>query len=295
MEQQPNIAIFIDAENIDGKCAQFVFETALAQGTVLFKRIYADWRREHLANWESAISNYSIKAMQCFAFAKGKNSSDMLMVTDILEILYEKKIDIFAIVSSDSDFTNVVQKLRESGKKVLGFGKKANSATSYINSFNEFFYIDNDSGADDGESAGANSPKPIRSAIIHNIEGIAARIIDERGRAEYSLVRDEIVKIYPNFVPRNYGYTSFRALLRDGFLPHVSEKYEESVAADGFSYYLQKKVAEKSAAKPATKKSSAKNGATTSGAAKSSGAKTASAKTSAKASGATTKSAKTAK
>ncbi|ENA0005157.1 NYN domain-containing protein, partial [Campylobacter jejuni] len=141
--ENKSIAIFIDAENIPAKYAKSIFDIASDYGEVIIKRIYGDWTQKNIQGWREQIAEYSLIAMQQFNFAANKNSSDMYLITEIMSIFYEKNIDIFVIVSSDSDYTSLIQKLRENKKQVIGMGLEK-SIKSYINAFSEFFYLDKD-------------------------------------------------------------------------------------------------------------------------------------------------------
>ncbi|EOI0252873.1 NYN domain-containing protein, partial [Campylobacter jejuni] len=111
--ENKSIAIFIDAENIPAKYAKSIFDIASDYGEIIIKRIYGDWTQKNIQGWREQIAEYSLIAMQQFNFAANKNSSDMYLITEIMSIFYEKNIDIFVIVSSDSDYTSLIQKLRE--------------------------------------------------------------------------------------------------------------------------------------------------------------------------------------
>lgn len=134
------VALFIDAENINASYAKFVFDNASVYGKIPIKRIYADWENGSNKQWKDAIAKYSIKAIQCPCFVSKKNSSDMFLMADALEALYETNIQTFIIVSSDSDYLPLVQKLKEKGKKTLGFGTQK-TIQPYVNSFDKFIYF----------------------------------------------------------------------------------------------------------------------------------------------------------
>jgi len=212
--ENKKIALFIDAENISPQYAKLIFDTASNYGEILIKRIYADWTNTHLKKWKNVVGEYSIQAIQCFAFSSYKNSSDMYLITDVLEVLYEKKIDIFIIASSDSDYTSLIQKLRENDKQTLGFGKRQ-SLKSYVNSFNEFVYLD--------AKFGKELEKELKKDLILVIESL----IETKGRAEYAQINMDIKRKYSDFIPKNYDCPNFRTLIREKFLSKIN-KYKES-------------------------------------------------------------------
>lgn len=227
-DNNTKIALFIDAENIGANYAKFIFDEALKYGEISIKRIYGDWTKPQLKKWKEAIEEHSIKAMQCFSFASGKNSSDMFLITDVLEILYEKDIQIFIIISSDSDYSPLVQKLREKDKRTLGFGMRRTSIKSYVNSFDEFVYLDQEQ----------KQSKTLEKELERYLIDIIDKLIEIKGKAEYAQIGIEIKRKYPDFLPQNYGCHNFRTLIKNKFLSK-SSKYEEN--NEKKSFYLQYK------------------------------------------------------
>lgn len=220
-----SIAIFIDAENIPAKYAKNIFDIASDYGEIIIKRIYGDWTKENIQGWKKEIEEYSIIAMQQFNFTANKNASDMYLITEVMSIFYEKDIDIFVIVSSDSDYTKLIQKLRENKKQVLGMGLKQ-AVKSYVNSFSEFFYLDKDEYKENA----------ITKEHINDLINITEQLIEERARAEYAQIRMSMSRKHPNFNPQNFGFKNFRALIQY-LLPkmrHFKEANEKNI------YFLEK-------------------------------------------------------
>ncbi|MBK1963632.1 NYN domain-containing protein [Campylobacter novaezeelandiae] len=225
--ENKSVAVFIDAENIPEKYADDIFNIASNYGELVIKRIYADWTKESVQNWKKKVGDHSIIAMQQFNFRAQKNSSDMYLITEILSFFYEKDIDIFIIVSSDSDYTSLIQKLRENKKQVIGIGLKQ-SIKSYVNAFNEFFYLDKDKNKDQN-----TLDKNDLKVLINIIE----QLIEEKTRAEYAQIRMNMNRKYSDFNPQNYGFKNFRALMQH-FLPRM-EKFKEEREKN--IYFLVKK------------------------------------------------------
>ncbi len=225
--ENKSIAIFIDAENIPAKYAKSIFDIASDYGEVIIKRIYGDWTQKNIQGWREQIAEYSLIAMQQFNFAANKNSSDMYLITEIMSIFYEKNIDIFVIVSSDSDYTSLIQKLRENKKQVIGMGLEK-SIKSYVNAFSEFFYLDKD----ESKKEDILSKDYLRALI-----NITEQLIDEKGRAEYAQIRTNMNRKYSDFHPQNYGFKNFCALIQK-FLPKM-KKFEEEREKN--IYFLVKK------------------------------------------------------
>ncbi|TKX33833.1 NYN domain-containing protein [Campylobacter taeniopygiae] len=231
--ENKSIAIFIDAENIPAKYAKSIFDIASDYGEIIIKRIYGDWTQKNIQNWKEQIAQYSLIAMQQFNFAANKNSSDMYLITEIISVFYEKNIDIFVIVSSDSDYTSLIQKLRENKKQVIGMGLEK-SIQSYVNAFSEFFYLDQDE---------RKKKTVLSNDYLKTLINITEQLIDEKGRAEYAQIRTNMNRKYSDFNPQNYGFKNFRALIQK-FLSKMKkfkEKREKNiyflVAKDDESYY----------------------------------------------------------
>ena len=118
------LAVLIDADNISAKVAKDVFEELAGYGTLTVKRAYGDWTTSQLHGWKEQLHAYAIAPMQQFGYTVGKNSTDSALIIDAMDLLYAGHLDGFVIVSSDSDFTRLATRLRESGKTVYGVGAK---------------------------------------------------------------------------------------------------------------------------------------------------------------------------
>ena len=134
-------AILIDADNVSEKYVQIVLDEVANFGVATYKRIYGDWTTPRLASWKTCLLDNSITPMQQYSYTYGKNSTDSAMIIDAMDILYSGHVDGFAIVSSDSDFTRLVMRLRESGMQVVGMGEQK-TPKPFISACNQFKYLD---------------------------------------------------------------------------------------------------------------------------------------------------------
>ena len=116
-------ALLIDAENISAKYIKPILTELSKYGNITYKRIYGDWTSTQHSSWKDELLKNSILPIQQFSYTQGKNATDSAMIIDAMDILYTKELDGFCIVSSDSDFTRLVSRLRESGKMVIGMGE----------------------------------------------------------------------------------------------------------------------------------------------------------------------------
>ena len=134
-------AILIDADNVSEKYIKIILDEVANAGTATYKRIYGDWTSPRLASWKSCLLDHSIIPMQQYSYTYGKNATDSAMIIDAMDILYSGTVDGFAIVSSDSDFTRLVARLRESGMQVIGMGEQK-TPKPFISACNQFKYLD---------------------------------------------------------------------------------------------------------------------------------------------------------
>ena len=122
--QDTRLAVLIDADNIPYSNIKGMMEEIAKYGTPTFKSIYGDWTKPTLTGWKGAVLENAITPVQQYSYTTGKNATDSAMIIDAMDILYSEKVDGFCIVSSDSDFTRLATRLRESGMLVIGLGEK---------------------------------------------------------------------------------------------------------------------------------------------------------------------------
>ena len=134
-------AILIDADNVSEKYIRVILDEVANSGVATYKRIYGDWTSSRLASWKACLLDNSITPMQQYSYTTGKNATDSAMIIDAMDILYSGNVDGFAIVSSDSDFTRLVARLRESGMQVIGMGEQK-TPKPFISACNQFKYLD---------------------------------------------------------------------------------------------------------------------------------------------------------
>lgn len=141
MEKEMKLAVLIDAENIASKYIEVILREANALGNIVYKRIYGNWTAPQMASWKDVILDNAIQPIQQYNNTSGKNSSDSSLIIDAMDLLYLGTLDGFCIVSSDSDFTRLATRLRESEMFVLGMGEKK-TPRSFISACNKFSYLD---------------------------------------------------------------------------------------------------------------------------------------------------------
>lgn len=241
MKENKRVALFIDAENVSAKYADRLLQESASYGDVIVKRVFADWSSPNVVNWKGVVGRHSLIAEQQFSAVKGKNSGDISLIINAMVVLFEKDIDVFCLASSDSDFTRLVQELREREKTVVGFGLKQ-TAQAFVNAFSEFIYLDSEP-----EKEGERSEKQQVTATSKQVAylddnrknalvGIIEKLVEEDGWALLARIATEMKNKYSDFVPKNYNCRSLKELLVK-IMPEIGN-YEIGTATDGTTMFV---------------------------------------------------------
>lgn len=218
------LAVIIDADNVPSENVKAMMEEIAKYGVPTFKRIYGDWTKPNLARWKNVLLENAITPIQQYGYTTGKNSTDSAMIIDAMDILYTSKVDGFCIVSSDSDFTKLATRLRESGMKVFGFGEKK-TPYPFIVACDKFIYLEilkSSSTADTAEKQKPKATKDTKQDTVQQIDKKIVRLIattvndiaDEDGWAFLGDVGNLLIKKKPDFDPRNYGFDKLTPLIK---------------------------------------------------------------------------------
>jgi uncharacterized LabA/DUF88 family protein len=223
-ENAVRLAVLIDADNAQASIAEKLLAEVAKYGTAHVKRAYGDWTAPNLRGWKDQLLAQSIQPIQQFAYTTGKNATDAAMVIDAMDLLYSGRFDGFCIVSSDSDFTRLAARLRESGMTVYGFGERK-TPNPFIAACDKFVYIENLRFIDEGapDSPGAKEAKP-KAATATQLKGDTALVSllrnavegasDEDGWAPLSSVGNIVTNQRPDFDSRSYGYGKLSDLIK---------------------------------------------------------------------------------
>jgi len=208
------LAVLIDAENVQPSIAPYILAEIAKYGVASVKRIYGDWTGPHLNGWKDSLLTHSIQPIQQFRYTTGKNSSDSALIIDAMDLLYTEKFDGFCLISSDSDFTRLAARIRESGLVVYGFGEKK-TPKALVSACDKFIYTEilqenTDEQKESRKASRANTKDDkLKTLLTIAVEDSG----DEYGWANLGAVGSEINKYSPDFDPRNYGYKKLRDLL----------------------------------------------------------------------------------
>lgn len=230
---QSTVALFIDADNAPAKKIEFIINELASYGAVMVRKIYGNWKGDRLKGWEEVLLDYAIAPVQQFDYTKGKNATDMAMTIDVMDLLFQGKIDVFSIVSSDSDFTPLVMRIKMEGKQVVGFGEHK-TPKSLVAACNKFLFLDSATEIVNGCEESAQ-PTGIRKKTANELKGDTALMnllrdavlhsCDEDGWAPLSRIGN-IISNQSSFDSKNYGYTKLGDLVRaiDIFETKLSNK-----------------------------------------------------------------------
>lgn len=205
------IALLIDAENTSVRYLDTIMKEVKQYGDTTFQRMYGDFSNTMMSEWTQKALEYAIVPIHQNIYKTGKNAADIMLVIDAMDIMFQDNVDGFCIVSSDSDFTRLANRLRESGKLVVGMGKTSASKT-FISACNEYKFLDR---LIEDENEIVDEKNAITP--INEVKAAINRIVQAaESKGEYANLgstKSNILRQFPDFDERNYGYTLFRKLV----------------------------------------------------------------------------------
>ncbi|HYC69548.1 NYN domain-containing protein [Brevundimonas sp.] len=249
-DRAPRLAVLIDAENASPKIAEALFTEIATLGEASARRIYGDFASAQIQGWTRVLARFAIQPQQNFANTKGKNSGDIALVIDGMDLLHSGRFDGFCLVSSDADFTRLASRIREEGVDVYGFGERK-TPESFRQACTRFIYTENLSAPaasdnDDDEVAaapGAGSGRARKPAAAgatpapgKRPPSEAARLIatviadmdeDGAGWVNAGGIANRLRNAYPDFDQRSYGYAKLSDLIR------ATGRFEVETSAGG--------------------------------------------------------------
>ena len=240
--QTKKFAVLIDADNSSISAIPSVLEEVAKYGIASVKRVYGDWSSDTLKNWREVLLPHAITPVQQFAYTKGKDATDMILIIDAMDLLYAGALDGFCIVSSDSDFTPLASRIRENGLSVYGFGKKK-TPEAFKKACDKFIYVENLIVGSDlknieeeylseptdkkltetlktveqkalTQSKEYSSPETVDRATLNLIYKAVKDNADENGWANLGMVGQYISAVKPDFDSRNYGRAKLSGLIK---------------------------------------------------------------------------------
>ncbi|CRK13433.1 hypothetical protein HYQ45_005239 [Verticillium longisporum] len=240
VETTVKLAVLIDADNVSPAMAAPLLAEVAKFGTAFARRAYGDWTGNSLRSWKEQLLTQSIQPVQQFAYTSGKNATDSAMIIDAMDLLYTNRFDGFCLASSDSDFTRLAARIRESGLVVYGFGERK-TPKPFVAACDKFTHFENILYNDEQLVAGQPSLPAVATvptAKASNSNAVLAQrssqavpslkneaqlakqlrmaieaASDEEGWANLAKVGGLITKQHPDFDPRTYGFTKLSELV----------------------------------------------------------------------------------
>jgi uncharacterized LabA/DUF88 family protein len=215
------LAVLIDADNAQPAITEGLLAEVAKFGTAHVKRAYGDWTGSSLKGWKDQLLAQSIQPIQQFAYTRGKNATDAAMVIDAMDLLYSGRFDGFCIVSSDSDFTRLAARIRESGLTVYGFGEHK-TPKPFVAACDKFIYIENLVYAESAATAAGAVARPAQrtaaqlmgdTALVDQLRNAVEGASDDDGWAPLASVGHIITNQRPDFDSRSYGYAKLSDLM----------------------------------------------------------------------------------
>ena len=245
----PKLAVLIDADNASASLVKELLEEVAKFGTATVKRAYGDWTGQQLTGWKDQLNRYAIQPIQQFAYTRGKNSTDASLIIDAMDLLYADNVDGFCLVSSDSDFTRLATRLRESRKVVYGLGERKTPEAFRAACDRFVFFEVLKRGA---PSVEAGSPAAGTIDDVPDLENALRQAFDavsrDEGWATVSSIGSYIAKNDPSFDTRLYGFRKLSDMIRKQPFVEVKEAPE---GATGQSLTVRLKQKEPLPAAPA--------------------------------------------
>lgn len=215
LDDHKKIAVLIDADNAQHSKIKAILDEISAHGHIVIKRAYGDWSSEYLKNWKQSLNELAIQPIQQFAYTTGKNSTDASMIIGAMDLLYSNKFDAFVLVSSDSDFTKLASRLRESEIFVFGVGEKK-TPISFRNACDDFILTENlGSEAIKNETVDSSSTneKSNASELVPVLTKAWEQYQDDEGWANVASAGSFVKRATPDFDPRSYGATKLPEII----------------------------------------------------------------------------------
>lgn len=209
-ENATRLAVLIDADNAQPGIADSLLAEVAKYGTAHVKRAYGDWTSSNLKSWKDQLLAQSIQPIQQFGYTTGKNATDSAMIIDAMDLLYTGNLDGFVIVSSDSDFTRLASRIRESGRTVYGFGQRK-TPKPFVAACDKFIYTENITGTTEEAATTTTRKAPGNqlkgdAKLMNLLRNAVDAASDDSGWATLASVGSIINKQRPDFDPRTYGF-----------------------------------------------------------------------------------------
>ena len=223
MTETTRLAVLIDSDNTTASLTTELLAEIAKYGTPTIKRAYGDWTTQHLVAWKEELLRHAIQPIQQFAYTRGKNSTDSALIIDAMDLLYAGNLEGFVIVSSDSDFTRLATRLRESGMTVYGLGRR-NTPAPFVAACDRFIYLDLLSREPQETAQPASKDEQPTSLNLKQVLSTAITSTSkDDGWSNLGEVGSYLSKSHAAFDPRDYGHAKLGELARSESYVEVKE------------------------------------------------------------------------
>ena len=217
------LAVLIDSDNTTAGLATELLEEIAKYGTPTVKRAYGDWTTTQLSSWKRELNAHAIQPVQQFTYTQGKNSTDSALIIDAMDLLYAGNVEGFVIVSSDSDFTRLATRIRESGMTVYGLGRRK-TPEAFVAACDRFIYLEllREQPPEQEEDGQEPAPKPpdLKRLLSNAISSTSK----DDGWSSLGEVGSNLTKNYAAFDSRTYGHSKLGELVRDQDYVEVDQR-----------------------------------------------------------------------
>jgi hypothetical protein len=219
--KENNIAVLIDGDNAQPSLLPKMLAEVAKHGSITIRRIYGDWTLPDMKGWKDKLNNYAVQPIQQFRYTVGKNATDSTLIIDAMDIMHSKRVDGFCIVSSDSDYTRLATRIRESGTFVMGIGEKK-TPKAFVNACDVFVYTENiapkesKSRTKSQAKTGIKKKKeaPLTPDPLPLLMEAFEMVVQENGWTNLGPMGKALLQLDPGFDSRTYGHKQLSQLLR---------------------------------------------------------------------------------
>ena len=217
-ELERRVAILIDGDNAQASLIEEILVESGKYGNATIRRVYGDWTTPNMSSWKETLNIHAFQPIQQFRYTVGKNATDSAMIIDAMDILHSDQVDGFCLVSSDSDYTRLATRIRESGLLVVGIGEKK-TPRAFVSACNVFIYTENLKQRSRNNGASPRRKTTHLNAQERELVEMVSQAMDmvgpdDEGWTRLSEVGTALRRIDPGFDPRSFGHRQLSQLVK---------------------------------------------------------------------------------
>ena len=210
--EQARFAVLIDGDNAQASLLPQILAEVSKMGLITVKRIYGDWTTTNMNSWKGSLHKHAIQPIQQFRYTVGKNSTDSAMIIDAMDMLHSRTVGGFCVVASDSDYTRLATRIRESGLFVIGVGEKK-TPEAFINACNQFIYCENLVPPKAPRKRATKARPGVPDPLSLLLEGFQLASKEDEW-IHLAVMGNVLRQLDPAFDPRTYGHQKLQSLIK---------------------------------------------------------------------------------